>query len=204
MRAIINIYNHLKEKIGQEDEVSATLKEWGVNDYLVDSIFSVLREKITHPRLFGHIRKLLTAENQYEIAFGIAIAINWDVVFSRGETKCMETILGEGENTYWWWTVGVYLFDELRKQFESKITDAKPLYLLKEWAATTEGYSASGEKISLAGLQRYNLLVFNEPYFTLGKNPTGQSHILAREEASRLIRKVDIFAQVRKQAQPEA
>jgi hypothetical protein len=38
--AMINdIYNHLRKRIRQEDQVSATLKEWGVDDNFIVSIF---------------------------------------------------------------------------------------------------------------------------------------------------------------------
>jgi len=201
--AIGEIYDHLQKQIQREDEVSTTLKQWGVDDDLIVSIFSVLRHEITHPRLFGHIHKLLTAENPYEIAFGIAIATNWNAVFSPSD-KCKQTILGEDEDTYWWWTLGVYLFDKLRNRFRSKITDGKPLYLLRQWAETKKDYPKPGEEISLEGLEKYNFLGLSEPCFTLGKNPEGPSHKFAQEEASRLIKEVNIFKKVWEQKQPEA
>jgi len=202
MIEIGNIYKHLQKQIQRRDEVSTTLEEWGVDNNLIDSIFSILSHEITHPRLFGHIHRLLTSENPYEIAFGIAIATNWNAVFSPSD-KCKKTILGESDDTCWWWTLGVYLFDKLRNQFRSKITDGKPLYLLRQWAETAKAYSAP-EEVTLAGLEQYNFLDLNEPYFTLGKNPEGPSHQFARQEASRLIQEVDIFKKVWEQEQPEA
>ena len=201
--AIHEIYDHLQKQIQREDEVSTTLEEWGVDNNLIVSIFSILTHEITHPRLFGHIHRLLTSENPYEIAFGIAIATNWNAVFSPSD-KCKQTILGESDDTCWWWTLGVYLFDALRNQFESKITDGRPLYLLRQWAETKKDYPQPGEKVTLAGLEQYNRLGLNEPYFTLGKNPEGRSHKFAQEEASRLIQEVDIFKKVWEKEQPEA
>jgi len=141
--------------------------------------------------VFHSNRLLEPGRSEVERNFAVALAKNAEAIMTligeEDKEAIRATISGEGSDCCLWLTLSPYVFDELKLQVEEE----KALNEVIEWAKTGIVKSEIEDKeVNLSGLNTYNYARFNQCTFTLGRDPNGNSHLFARQEAQRLIREV--------------
>jgi hypothetical protein len=125
--------------------------------------------------------------SQIEHDFGFALGLYaGNVMDNRSSTdrnKAVDHISGESLDSCLWWTLSPYVFNTLSKRKGSE----EAVRLLIEWAESGESIRNSGDRVTLEGLDRYNVSSPSNRTFILSRNEYDASHELAREEAERLV-----------------
>lgn len=104
----------------------------------------------------------------------------------ESQRATIHVVSGEGCDCCLWWTLSPYIFEELKQ----KVDEREAVRLLFEWSQSGKPqYETEGTDVNLLGLNIYNY-AGNGSTFTLGKDPNGQSHKFAKQEARRLISEV--------------